>query len=110
MRTVYIYDKTTGKMVQKPTPNEVPEFHISHPSDEFRAFMRDIVDLNAMAVAVPRSKLPHCQEKALTEQQRKENISKVLDMADKEAESFDRRDCVRVQETIERFRHYVLEE
>jgi hypothetical protein len=110
MRTVYIYDKTTGKMVKKPTPNEVPEFHIGEPpSDEFRTSMRDIADLNAMAVAVPRSQLPHHPEKELTEQQKKENISKVLDMADKEAETFDRRDCVRVQETIERFRRCILE-
>ena len=47
--------------------------------------------------------------KHLTEEEQLENLRKIFDLADKEAEKMNRRDCIRVQKVIEEIRQREIE-
>lgn len=98
----YRIDKTTGKMVEVRPANEIPEFNIKTQSTD-----QDFVDLlksHVKTVGMVSIPTPANRE------QERLNLSQVFDAADREAENLtDRRDTLRVQETIQKMRDGFLE-
>jgi hypothetical protein len=116
----YHIDKTTGKLVEMRPENEIPEFKTTGVAGgtggmpDFKTettggtggmedFIRDM-KANVRAVGMVSIPTPRTQE----EEHR--NLSRIFDAADREAESLDdRRDTLRVQETIQRMRESFLD-
>jgi len=108
MKKVYIYDKESGKMIERRPANELPSFHIKSEEGVSlgEGYLMDVMNaeiVNAVGVRLPKRELPHTHGE-LTQEQRRENLTRVLELADKHAETMDRRDCIRVQEKIEYIR------